>query len=224
MLGENWKEVQKTWLHRLGNLTLTAYNSTVSDKPFDEKKTIKGGFSDSAVRLNRYVCEQPVWTEKEMKIRTQILAKRALELWPVLSVQKSLIKAADHLEKVELAAKQDIGKVKMSSEARALFEELRTRVKALDSDILELAEPNSVSYNGPAFFLEVLPRRYKLVLLLALDFNEVDDLSGLAEDATEKQFYVNARYEGGVKVSIWNVATIDKATPLIRQAHAASNE
>ena len=27
MLGENWKEVQSTWLHRLGNLTLTGYNT-----------------------------------------------------------------------------------------------------------------------------------------------------------------------------------------------------
>jgi predicted transport protein len=112
----------------------------------------------------------------------------------------------------------------MSSEAKVLFEELRTRVKALDSGILELAEHYSVSYHGLRFFLEVLPRRYKLTLLLALDFNEVDDPSGLAEDATEKQFYVNARYEGGVKVSISDVATIDKALPLIRQAHAASNE
>ena len=34
MLGENWKEVPKTWLHRLGNLTLTGYNSKYSDRPF----------------------------------------------------------------------------------------------------------------------------------------------------------------------------------------------
>ena len=45
MLGENWKEAQSVWLHRLGNLTLTGYNSTYSDRPFDEKKTIPGGFA-----------------------------------------------------------------------------------------------------------------------------------------------------------------------------------
>ena len=32
MLGEGWKGVRQTWLHRLGNLTLTGYNSTYSDK------------------------------------------------------------------------------------------------------------------------------------------------------------------------------------------------
>ncbi len=224
MLGDNWKDVQKTWLHRLGNLTLTGYNTKYSDRSFDEKKTITGGFSDSSVRLNKFVRDQPVWTDKEMSLRTDALAARAISAWRALSVDQSLIDAASHLEKRKLAERQDLGKVKMSAEARALFEELRTQVKALDSDVLELAEPNSVSYHGPAFFLEVLPRRKKLTLLLALDFNEVDDPSGFAKDATEKKFFVHARHEGGVSLSVWNASDVESALPLIRQAHAASNE
>jgi predicted transport protein len=224
MLGENWKDIQKTWLHRLGNLTLTGYNSTYSDKDFDDKKTIEGGFSDSSVRLNKYVREQPVWTPKEMSARTNDLAKRALKAWSPLVVEQSLIDAADHLEKRKLAARQDFSKIKMTPDAKALFEALRSRVMSLDSDMLELAEPNSISYHGPAFFLEVLPRAHKLTLLLALDFNEVDDPSGLAKDATEKKFFVHARHEGGVSMSIWDVEAIENAIPLIRQAHAVSNE
>jgi uncharacterized protein with ParB-like and HNH nuclease domain/predicted transport protein len=224
MLGENWKEVQKIWLHRLGNLTLTGYNSTYSDRDFDEKKMIEGGFSDSSVRLNKYVRDQPVWTPKEMSARTNELAKRALKAWPALVVDQSLIDAADHLEKRTLAARQDLSKIKMTPDAKSLFEELRSRVTALDSDILELAEPNSISYHGPAFFLEVLPRAHKLTLLLALDFNEVDDPLGLAKDATEKKFFVHARHEGGVSMTIWDVDAIDKSLPIIRQALAISKE
>jgi predicted transport protein len=224
MLGDNWKDVQKTWLHRLGNLTLTGYNTKYSDRPFDEKKTICGGFSDSSVRLNKFVRDQPVWTDKEMSARTDALAARAISAWRALSVDQSLIDAADHLEKRKLATRQDLGKVKMSAEARVLFEELRTQVKAIDSDVLELAEPNSVSYHGPAFFIEVLPRRKKLTLLLSLDFNEVDDPSGFAKDATEKKFFVHASHEGGVSLSVWNAGDIQSALPFIRQAHAASNE
>ena len=78
MLGENWKDVQKTWLNRLGNLTLTGYNSKYSDRPFDVKKTVPGGFSDSSVRLNRFVREQPVWTAQEITGRTEALAQRAI--------------------------------------------------------------------------------------------------------------------------------------------------
>ena len=52
MLGADWVTIQRQWLHRLGNLTLTGYNSKYSDRPFAEKKTISGGFGESSVRLN----------------------------------------------------------------------------------------------------------------------------------------------------------------------------
>jgi len=44
-LGSEWQSLQPVWLHRLGNLTLTGYNSTYSDRPFVEKKTIAGGLT-----------------------------------------------------------------------------------------------------------------------------------------------------------------------------------
>ena len=74
MLGDNWRDIQRRWLHRLGNLTLTGYNSTYSDRPFQEKKTIQGGFNESSVRLNRFVRESPVWTETQMETRGKELA------------------------------------------------------------------------------------------------------------------------------------------------------
>jgi len=72
--------------------------------------------------------------------------------------------------------------------------------------------------------LEVLPRRYSLTLLLALDFNEVDNPAGLAQDATQREFFVNARHEGGVAVSVTDAKTIDGVMPLIAQAYQASLE
>jgi predicted transport protein len=224
MLGENWKAIQKTWLHRLGNLTLTGYNSKYSDRTFEEKKTIDGGFSDSSVRLNKFVREQSAWTEKEIAVRTNTLAQRAIVCWPGLSVQQSLVDAADHLEKRELAKRQDVSKVAMSSEARFLFEALQARIIEIDHDVLELAESKSVSYHNPQFFLEVLPRRYRISLLLALDFDEIDDPLGLAQDASQWKFLVNARHEGGVLLNLSSISEIDSVIPLIRQAHAASGE
>jgi predicted transport protein len=224
MLGDDWKEIQKTWLHRLGNLTLTGYNSKYSDRSFDVKKTIEGGFSESSVRLNKFIREQNAWTAKEMQARTNALAQRALSIWGGLSVSQSLISAARRLEKQELAFRRDIGSVKMSNEAKALFERLRGQVLALDSDVLELAEAKSVSYHSPEFFLEVIPRRYSLTLLLPLDFGEVEDASGLAEDATQWKFFVNARYQGGVAMNLSSDEAIELSMPLIRQAHAVSRE
>ena len=80
--GEDWEQVHSDWLHRLGNLTLTGYNPEMSNRPFEEKKAIPGGFDQSAVRLNQFVREQPAWTAAEMETRSKQLAERALKIWP----------------------------------------------------------------------------------------------------------------------------------------------
>jgi predicted transport protein len=218
MLGPEWKTVQKTWVHRLGNLTLTGYNSTYSDRPFDEKKTISGGFEQSSVRLNKFVREQPKWTTDEIEKRGHVLADRALQIWPVLQVDPALVEKAKQAELRELAQRRDVAKVPMSTPARALFEQLREQIKQIDPAILELAEVKSVSYHGPGFFMEVLPRKQRLSLLLPLDHAEIDDPHGLAQDATEWKFVVNAKHEGGVLLRISDADQIDHAMPIIRQA------
>ncbi len=219
MLGEsNWRDAQQQWLHRLGNLTLTGYNSKYSDRPFNEKKTISGGFEDSAVRLNKFVREQPVWTPEEIELRGKALAARALSVWPALVVDKALIDAADQAELRAYAKKRDIEKVPMSATARSLFALLRTKVLEMEADIIELAEKKSVSYHGPSFFLEVLPRKNCINLLLALDYNEVDDPYGMAQDTSQNKFIVNAVYEGGVNIAIQKPEHIDQALPMVRQA------
>jgi predicted transport protein len=192
MLGERWREIQREWLHRLGNLTLTGYNSSYSDRSFEDKKTIAGGFAESSVRLNKFVREQRAWTPREMERRGMELASRALAIWPMLKVQQALIDAANEAEMREQAQRRDVTKVPMSATARQLFDVLRSHVLSIDSGIIEIAEQKSDSYHGPNFFLEVLPRKNRILLLLGLDFNEVDDPSGLAEDTAQWKFFANA--------------------------------
>ena len=81
-LGENWKEIQKTYLHTIGNLTLTGYNSVLSDKFFTEKRDIEGGFKLSAIRLNVILQDLETWNEKEIKKRTERLIDKAKMIWP----------------------------------------------------------------------------------------------------------------------------------------------
>ena len=158
MLGENWKEVRKTWLHRLGNLTLTGYNSKYSDRPFQIKKTIAGGFADSSVRLNKFVREQRAWTAKEMSARTEASRSGPLKSGPRSLFNSPCLMRPTASKCRNSAGRRDIGTVKMSAESKALFEQLRAQVRALDSDVLEIAEAKSVSYHSPEFFLEVIPR------------------------------------------------------------------
>lgn len=39
-LGDDWKRIYETYLHTIGNITLTGYNSEYSDRSFQEKKTL----------------------------------------------------------------------------------------------------------------------------------------------------------------------------------------
>ena len=221
MLGQ-WREVQQAWLHRLGNLTLTGYNSKYSDRSFVEKKTIEGGFSDSAVRLNKFVREQEKWTDREMQQRSALLAAQAVIVWSPLAVDLSVVKQIEQDRLRQRAAKRNVAAVPMSEPARALFEALRGRMLNVDPDATEMAESKSVSYHGPGFFLEVLPRKRCLTLLLPLDFNEVQDVAGIASDATQWNFITNAQYAGGVLLNVHSQADLELALPVIRQAHVSA--
>jgi predicted transport protein len=218
MLGKEWQSVQREWLHRLGNLTLTGYNSTYSARPFEDKKSIAGGFSESSVRLNKYVRDQDQWTAVEIERRGKQLAKRALAIWPALTADRAMIDEIREADMREKAQRHDVSRVSMSGIARALFDMLRQKVLGIDADIIEIAERKSVSYHGPSFFLEVLPRKKRIGLLLPLDFNEIDDASGISEDTSQWKFFVNAQYEGGVYVAIRDEADIERALPMIHLA------
>ena len=75
-LGEDWRRMQETWLHTLGNLTLTGYNTEYSDRPFAEKRDMKGGFRESPLRLNEELGDLTVWDEDAIQRRAEALARR----------------------------------------------------------------------------------------------------------------------------------------------------
>lgn len=220
MLGTNWKEIQQQWLHRLGNLTLTAYNSTYSDRPFEQKKTVSGGFNESAVRLNRSVRDQVVWTEIQMEERGRQLASRAVSIWPALHVDRHIVDAERAEQLRNTAKRSELSSIPMTSESKGLFAELRSRVLGINENVIEKAERMSVTYHCPSFFLEVLPRKRKLVLLLDLEFSELGPVSCDARDATQWKFFVHSVYSGGVFVAIRDSHDIEAALPLILMAHA----
>lgn len=220
MLGPEWKQIQQIWLHRLGNLTLTGYNPTYSDRPFAEKKTIKGGFQQSSVRLNQDIRDKPKWTPKEMDTRGRRLADRALEIWPRLEADEAVIKSMELEELKAKAQRRSISQVQMSSNAAALFKNLRAELQTALPYVIEAAENKSVSYHDPEFFLEVIPRKHGLVLVVDLDFNEVEADDGLVEDASDRTFVMHASHQGGVLVHLSNPDQIGRAMAIVSQARA----
>lgn len=80
-LGDDYEEIHRVWLHRIANLTLTAYNSKYSNSPFSEKKSMKNGYIESGLRLNQRIAQYENWSIFELKERSRHLMQRALEIW-----------------------------------------------------------------------------------------------------------------------------------------------
>lgn len=81
-LGDNYEAIHTNWLHRLANLTLTAYNSRYSNSPFAEKRDMPHGFKDSGLRINQWVGRKERWGLPELEERDQLLKNTVIGIWP----------------------------------------------------------------------------------------------------------------------------------------------
>ena len=52
-LGETFDLIHEKYLNTIGNITLTGYNSKMSNKPFSEKRDMDKGFKESRLFLNK---------------------------------------------------------------------------------------------------------------------------------------------------------------------------
>ena len=81
-LGDDWEEVYNTWLHRLANLTLTAYNSSYSNNLFVDKRDAENGFKNSGIRMNQLIAQKDRWTQTELEERDKYMVAKAINIWP----------------------------------------------------------------------------------------------------------------------------------------------
>ena len=221
MLGKNWDEVHQTWLHRLGNLTLTAYNSTYSNRPFKEKKTVTGGFKQSAVRLNEYVRQQAEWTASTMDERGRTLAHRALDIWPHHNADERLVIAEEIRELRTRSAARKPDSINMDASVAEILYGIRDAIRELGESI-EIVEGNSLCFydaQSAGFFAETLPMATYVRILLPIDFEEIDDPEGVARDVTVWKFLPNVTHRDcGVFIDIGSEQSIPKAVAMVRQA------
>ena len=225
MLGDDWSEDHDSWLHRLGNLTLTAYNSTYSNRPFEEKKTVKGGFRQSAVRLNQYVKEQPQWTAPEMHKRATELAQRALTIWVNHQADAARIQAADIRDLQARAARRNSSHLKVSDHVRILLDEVLAATQEFGT-VIEVIENKSVCCYSPSFFAEIMPMSHSIRVILPMDFNEVENPEGLTiHDSSNWKFVPNRMHtECDLLVEVWKKSEAVAATSMIRQAFDQSRQ
>ena len=86
-LGTDYETVHNTYLHTLGNLTLTGYNSEYQNKCFIEKMEYtdkdgnKIGYRHTPIKISSYLTNQTVWGKDQILARTERLANELIQIW-----------------------------------------------------------------------------------------------------------------------------------------------
>ncbi len=214
-LGPEWERVQETWLHTLGNLTLTGYNSEYGDRSFLEKRDMRGGLAESPLRLNEGLRSVDIWNEAAIQARAKRLAEKAARVWAPPQLPAEVLDAYRPNEgrraRYTLADHPNLTK---RSPMRPLFDALRKELLALDPDVTEEILRLYVAYKAETNFVDVVPLRSRLRLSLNMPFHELHDPRALARDVTNLGRWGN----GDAEASISDPSELPYVMGLARQA------
>ncbi len=210
-LGGNFQAIHDKYLHTIGNLTLTGYNTEYSNRSFQEKRDMEKGFKQSPLRLNQSLKDLESFGEKEIEKRANDLADWALKIWTYPKLD------AETLEKYKPKKEKktyDLSSYKFSSHSRELFDILRKEIKALDERIAEKFNQDYISYMFDKNFVDIVVQNKDLKLYLNMEFNELQDEKNLARDMINKGHLGN----GDVEVKLETKEDIPYCLGLIKQA------
>lgn len=186
-LGPEYQRIHNEFLHTLGNLTLTGYNSEYSDKPFSEKRDMKGGFSKSPLTLNSDVGSMSDWNEATIKNRADRLGKIALKVWsyPTLSAESGNIytstkseereKYSDSLPKGTEYSLSDHPLIDEGGNWHELYTAILGEIMNLDSCVSEKFVKLYATYSAKQIFAMLQPDASGLFICLYMPYAELHD-------------------------------------------------
>ncbi len=212
-LGDDWKRIQDTWLHTLGNLTLTGYNSEYSDRPFNEKRDMEDGFKDSPIKLNKDLGSVDKWNEDAIKTRADKLADMALIVWRAPTLSPEVLAEYQPEKPIDSGPTiDDLEYLARDRPMRSIFDSFRKEVLALDPGVTEKIFWTGTCYYAGPCFLDVVPQVKRLRLTLNMVFNEISDPEGLCRDVTDLKRY------GDVEISLSSMSELPYVMSLVWQA------
>lgn len=214
-LGEDWKHVKEKYLHTLGNLSLTAYNSELSDRPFANKKTIEGGFNHSPLFLNQSVRVAEVWNEEAINNRSKELSQRSLKVWPAPYLDDDILDIYRAPENTRDTIEYSIDIYEhLQNEMLELYRLFEKRVLNIDSTAKVEFKKLYIAFKAQTNFVDVVPQKSKLRLSLNMDFENIKDPKNLCRDITGLGRWGN----GNVEVNLRNQSKLDDVIELVVQA------
>ena len=213
-LGEEWQRVQQTWLHTLGNLTLTAYNAEYSDRPFAEKRDMVGGFKESPLRLNKGLGDTSKWDEAAIKERASCLAVQAVQVWASPQLPQDVLELYREKRSSAAAYSREDHPHLQSPVIGQMFDAFRKAVLALDPCVTEEFLKLYVAYKSETNFVDVVPQAKRLRLSVNMKYGDINDPKGMCKDVTNLGRWGN----GDVEVHLSKLEDLPYVIGLVRQS------
>ena len=213
-LGEEWERIHSTWLHTLGNLTLTGYNSEYSDRPFAEKRDMEGGFAQSPLKLNTGLGKVERWNEDAIRERAARLATEAVRIWSYPSLPASVLEEYRPAKRVRGEYTLDDHPHVADPKMRALFDALKREILALDPVIVEEILKLYVAFKADTNVVDVVPQKARLRLSINIPFTDIKDPLRKCKDVTGLGRWGN----GDVEIFVASEDDIPYVIGLVRQA------
>jgi len=211
-LGDDWQRVQKTYLHTLGNLTLTGYNSEYSDRPFTEKRDMEGGFRQSPLKLNDGLGQLEAWNEAAIQNRAGKLAGLAVQVWAAAQLDPTVLAAYHPKHDASATYSLENHPTLSSDSMRPVFEAFRKAVLALDPCVTEEFLKYYVAYKTETNFVDVYPQMSRIKLTINMRFSDIYDPANRCIDISGQ------RKNGDVEIGLSSLDELPYVIGLVRQS------
>ena len=214
-IGEEWESVYKKYLHTLGNLTLTGYNSEYSDKSFKEKRDmVDKGLGKSPLRINKGLGEVEKWDKSAIKVRASRLSEDALKVWPFPEPPQEMLEAYQTRQALDTTYSIEDHQHLSEGLSRKLFKSFRREVKALDPCVTEEFLKFYIAFKAETNFVDVVAQKSGLSLGLHIPFIDIIDPRGICTDVTK----IGSWSSGNVRVKLQSPDDLSYIIGLVRQA------
>ncbi len=215
MLGENYEEIQGKYLHTIGNLTITGYNSEMGNRSFQYKRDSEKGFKNSHLMLNKDIAKLDIWNKDEIEKRAEFLSKMAINIWSYPDVSKEEIedyKRNKETKSVDYSMKDY---ALMSEGIKEIFEEIEEIIIDLEyvsKDFNKHYIAYKVNNNN---FANIKPGKNHITIALNIPFKDINDPESQCMDYRDKGNFASCE----VLINVDENTDIDKVNDLILQSY-----
>ena len=215
-LGSDYLTVHQIYLHTIGNLTLTAYNPSLSDKSFALKKSTEKGFLKSPLFLNESIAQATQWNKETIENRAELLVKKALVIWAYPNVNQITIDKYQPTKQADQGIDFESFNDRFTQTTLNLYKQLKEKIIAIDPSTIKISYTKRyIAFKAITNFVDVIPYKKKLKLTLNFPFEEVIDPTNMTRDITNVGSWGN----GDVEITIEKPDQITPAFEIVKQAY-----